>query len=184
MHKKWVEVQTTVRGFETRWGKQSALSVKCRETSAVVCQSLKKLECAVTLNRFHSSILSSFQMHRVTSSLSWQNGCSSWWHPSTWQWTCYMNYEFQSIHKQFQVFTSFGRRDMKSLWNCGSMTCIMCRTCVGSHVSISWSIASSRSAFDHLCNITRTSRQWDAESHIKWGARCKFQIVFNFLHWD
>uniref|UniRef100_A0A3Q2XJN7 Secreted protein n=1 Tax=Hippocampus comes TaxID=109280 RepID=A0A3Q2XJN7_HIPCM len=32
---------------------------------------------------------------------------------------------------------------MKSRWNCGSMTCIICLTCVGSQMSINSSSASS-----------------------------------------
>uniref|UniRef100_A0A673X4F5 Uncharacterized protein n=1 Tax=Salmo trutta TaxID=8032 RepID=A0A673X4F5_SALTR len=32
---------------------------------------------------------------------------------------------------------------MKSRWNCGSMTCIMCLTCVGSQLSINSSSAIS-----------------------------------------
>uniref|UniRef100_A0A4W5QCZ1 Uncharacterized protein n=1 Tax=Hucho hucho TaxID=62062 RepID=A0A4W5QCZ1_9TELE len=38
-----------------------------------------------------------------------------------------------------------GRRkgEMKSRWNCGSMTCIMCLTCVGSQLSINSSNAIS-----------------------------------------
>uniref|UniRef100_A0A4W5MN33 Uncharacterized protein n=1 Tax=Hucho hucho TaxID=62062 RepID=A0A4W5MN33_9TELE len=34
-------------------------------------------------------------------------------------------------------------REMKSRWNCGSMTCIMCLTCVGSQLSINSSSAIS-----------------------------------------
>lgn len=30
--------------------------------------------------------------------------------------------------------SSFGSNEMKSLWNWGSITCIMCRTCVGSQL--------------------------------------------------
>uniref|UniRef100_A0A8C4RY84 Uncharacterized protein n=1 Tax=Erpetoichthys calabaricus TaxID=27687 RepID=A0A8C4RY84_ERPCA len=41
------------------------------------------------------------------------------------------------------ILTSLGRREMKSRWNCGSITCIMCFTCVGSQLSISSSRASS-----------------------------------------
>uniref|UniRef100_A0A8D3B050 Uncharacterized protein n=1 Tax=Scophthalmus maximus TaxID=52904 RepID=A0A8D3B050_SCOMX len=36
-------------------------------------------------------------------------------------------------------------KDMKSLWNCGSMTCIMCFTCMVSHLSINSSRANSLS---------------------------------------
>uniref|UniRef100_A0AAZ3PFK7 Uncharacterized protein n=1 Tax=Oncorhynchus tshawytscha TaxID=74940 RepID=A0AAZ3PFK7_ONCTS len=32
-------------------------------------------------------------------------------------------------------------REMKSRWNCGSITCIMCLTCVGSQLSINSSSA-------------------------------------------
>ena len=73
--------------------------------------------------------------------------------------------------------SSFGRREMKSLWNWGSITwdeasvgisispwwmfsiqngsvstCIMCLTCWGSQLSMSWSRASNRSAWDHREN--------------------------------
>jgi len=40
---------------------------------------------------------------------------------------------------------------MKSRWNWGSITCIMCRTCVGSHSTISSSTAIRRSALPHVC---------------------------------
>uniref|UniRef100_A0A3B3TBR7 Uncharacterized protein n=1 Tax=Paramormyrops kingsleyae TaxID=1676925 RepID=A0A3B3TBR7_9TELE len=39
--------------------------------------------------------------------------------------------------------TSLGSREMKSRWNCGSITCIMCLTCVGSQLSMSSSSARS-----------------------------------------
>uniref|UniRef100_A0A8B9V622 Uncharacterized protein n=1 Tax=Anas zonorhyncha TaxID=75864 RepID=A0A8B9V622_9AVES len=39
--------------------------------------------------------------------------------------------------------TSLGSREMKSLWNCGSMTCIMYLICEGSQRSMSSSRASS-----------------------------------------
>lgn len=47
---------------------------------------------------------------------------------------------------------SLGRSEMKSRWNCGSMTAIMWRTWVGSHNSISWSMANNRSALDQYYN--------------------------------
>uniref|UniRef100_A0A3B1K1X0 Uncharacterized protein n=1 Tax=Astyanax mexicanus TaxID=7994 RepID=A0A3B1K1X0_ASTMX len=34
-------------------------------------------------------------------------------------------------------------REIKSRWNCGSITCIMCFTCVGSQLSINSSSASN-----------------------------------------
>uniref|UniRef100_A0A8C5HAA5 Uncharacterized protein n=1 Tax=Gouania willdenowi TaxID=441366 RepID=A0A8C5HAA5_GOUWI len=42
-------------------------------------------------------------------------------------------------------------KEMKSLWNCGSITCIICLTCVGSQLSISSSSASSFSGPVQLC---------------------------------
>lgn len=68
--------------------------------------------------------------------------------------------------------SSFGSNEMKSLWNWGSITCIMCRTCVGSqlefpdsfwyfagcikikntNLAISSVRAISLSAFDHFAN--------------------------------
>lgn len=48
------------------------------------------------------------------------------------------------------LLTSFGRSEMKSLWNWGSMTCIMCRTWVGSQIWISSSTAIRRSALLHI----------------------------------
>uniref|UniRef100_A0A3B1INX3 Uncharacterized protein n=1 Tax=Astyanax mexicanus TaxID=7994 RepID=A0A3B1INX3_ASTMX len=41
------------------------------------------------------------------------------------------------------VRTSLGSREIKSRWNCGSITCIMCFTCVGSQLSINSSSASN-----------------------------------------
>ena len=37
--------------------------------------------------------------------------------------------------------SSFGNNEIKSLWNCGSITDIICRTWVGWHLPMSWSIA-------------------------------------------
>lgn len=48
------------------------------------------------------------------------------------------------------LLTSFGSSEMKSLWNWGSMTCIMCRTWVGSQICISSSTAIRRSALLHI----------------------------------
>lgn len=48
--------------------------------------------------------------------------------------------------------TSLGNRDMKSRWNCGSITFIIWRTCVGSQCSINRSTAISRSTCDHWSN--------------------------------
>lgn len=48
------------------------------------------------------------------------------------------------------LLTSFGSSEMKSLWNWGSMTCIMCRTWVGSQIWISSSTAIRRSALLHI----------------------------------
>lgn len=47
--------------------------------------------------------------------------------------------------------TSFGSKEMKSLWNWGSITCIMCFTCVGSQLSMSSSKASNFSGPLQLC---------------------------------
>ena len=47
--------------------------------------------------------------------------------------------------------SSLGSNEMKSRWNCGSITAIIWRTWVGSHSSISWSMAHKRSAFDQYC---------------------------------
>uniref|UniRef100_A0A3Q1J3R2 Uncharacterized protein n=1 Tax=Anabas testudineus TaxID=64144 RepID=A0A3Q1J3R2_ANATE len=47
-------------------------------------------------------------------------------------------------------FKSSSRDDMKSLWNWGSMTCIMCFTWLVSHLSISSSRANSRSGPLHV----------------------------------
>uniref|UniRef100_A0A8B9HD66 Secreted protein n=1 Tax=Astyanax mexicanus TaxID=7994 RepID=A0A8B9HD66_ASTMX len=41
---------------------------------------------------------------------------------------------------------------MKSRWNCGSITCIMCFTCVGSQLSINSSSASNFSGPLQLCS--------------------------------
>lgn len=46
--------------------------------------------------------------------------------------------------------TSLGSREMKSLWNCGSITCIMCFTWLVSHLSISSSRANSLSGPLHV----------------------------------
>lgn len=57
--------------------------------------------------------------------------------------------------------TSLGRSEIKSRWNCGSITCIICRTCVGSHSEINSSTAIKRSALPqsykntHHKNITK-----------------------------
>lgn len=51
-----------------------------------------------------------------------------------------------------QGLTSLGSREMKSRWNCGSITCIICLTCVGSQLSINSSSASSFSGPVQLCN--------------------------------
>ena len=57
------------------------------------------------------------------------------------------------------LLTSLGSKEMKSRWNWGSITCIMCFTCVGSQLSMSSSKASSfsgplqlyrRGHFDYL----------------------------------
>uniref|UniRef100_A0A3B4CQ08 Uncharacterized protein n=1 Tax=Pygocentrus nattereri TaxID=42514 RepID=A0A3B4CQ08_PYGNA len=45
--------------------------------------------------------------------------------------------------------------EMKSRWNCGSITCIMCFTCVGSQLSINSSNASSFSGPLQLCTNTQ-----------------------------
>lgn len=45
--------------------------------------------------------------------------------------------------------TSLGSNEMKSRWNCGSITFIMCRTWVGSQRSISMSTATRRSTGVH-----------------------------------
>lgn len=50
-----------------------------------------------------------------------------------------------------QELTSLGSREIKSRWNCGSITCIICFTCVGSQLSISSSSASSFSGPVQLC---------------------------------
>jgi len=92
---------------------------------------------------------------------------SSFINSSTWGWYQHI-FNCHTIPEQHKALTSFGRRDMKSRWNWGSITCIMCRTWVGSHVSISRSIASNRSAFDHLCNDTKHKRFSKTDSiHIK-----------------
>nr|AAT76519.1 dual endothelin 1, angiotensin II receptor [Rattus norvegicus] len=41
------------------------------------------------------------------------------------------------------LLTSLGSKEMKSRWNWGSITCIMCFTCVGSQLSMSSSKASN-----------------------------------------
>ena len=46
--------------------------------------------------------------------------------------------------------TSLGSREMKSLWNCGSITCIMCFTWLVSHLSINSSRANSLSGPLHV----------------------------------
>uniref|UniRef100_A0A3Q3G1A2 Uncharacterized protein n=1 Tax=Labrus bergylta TaxID=56723 RepID=A0A3Q3G1A2_9LABR len=53
--------------------------------------------------------------------------------------------------------TSLGSSDMKSLWNCGSITCIMCFTWLVSHLSINSSRANSLSGPLHACR--RTERE-------------------------
>uniref|UniRef100_A0A493SWW5 Uncharacterized protein n=1 Tax=Anas platyrhynchos platyrhynchos TaxID=8840 RepID=A0A493SWW5_ANAPP len=50
--------------------------------------------------------------------------------------------ELSQAHHLLQL-TSLGSREMKSLWNCGSMTCIMYLICEGSQRSMSSSRASS-----------------------------------------
>lgn len=49
-----------------------------------------------------------------------------------------------------QGLTSLGSREMKSLWNCGSITCIMCFTWLVSHLSINSSRANSLSGPLHV----------------------------------
>lgn len=51
-----------------------------------------------------------------------------------------------------QELTSLGSREIKSRWNCGSITCIICLTCVGSQLSINSSSASSFSGPVQLWN--------------------------------
>lgn len=62
--------------------------------------------------------------------------------------------------------TSLGSREMKSRWNCGSITCIICLTCVGSQLSISSSSASSFSGPVQLCCRSGESerRRWERVS--------------------
>uniref|UniRef100_A0A3Q3IVT4 Uncharacterized protein n=1 Tax=Monopterus albus TaxID=43700 RepID=A0A3Q3IVT4_MONAL len=48
--------------------------------------------------------------------------------------------------------TLFQNREIKSRWNCGSITCIICLTCVGSQLSINSSSASSFSGPVQLWN--------------------------------
>lgn len=57
----------------------------------------------------------------------------------------------QTAERTAFVLTSLGRSDIKSLWNWGSMTCIMCFTWLVSHLLISSSRASSRSGPLHIC---------------------------------
>lgn len=52
---------------------------------------------------------------------------------------------------------SFGSNEMKSRWNWGSITCIMCRTWVSSQRWMSSSMATIRSAFDQCWNSTNHS---------------------------
>uniref|UniRef100_A0A8D0B791 Uncharacterized protein n=1 Tax=Salvator merianae TaxID=96440 RepID=A0A8D0B791_SALMN len=52
--------------------------------------------------------------------------------------------------------TSLGSKEMKSRWNWGSITCIMCFTCVGSQLSINSSKASNFSGPLQLYEIKRT----------------------------
>lgn len=64
-------------------------------------------------------------------------------------------------HKEAHIccdFTSLGSSDIKSLWNCGSITCIMCFTWLVSHLSINSSRASSLSGPLHICRVTNTKR--------------------------
>ena len=60
-------------------------------------------------------------------------------------------------HTHTHTLASLGSREMKSLWNCGSITCITCFTCAVSQRSISWSRASSRSAPLQVCRDQRRS---------------------------
>uniref|UniRef100_A0A3B3SWE9 Secreted protein n=1 Tax=Paramormyrops kingsleyae TaxID=1676925 RepID=A0A3B3SWE9_9TELE len=61
--------------------------------------------------------------------------------------------------------------EMKSRWNCGSITCIMCLTCVGSQLSMSSSSASSFSVPLQLSHepeafITGALQQWPLGTQI------------------
>lgn len=58
-----------------------------------------------------------------------------------------------------EELTSLGSREMKSRWNCGSITCIICLTCVGSQLSINSSSASSFSGPVQLWNVQRTFKK-------------------------
>lgn len=58
---------------------------------------------------------------------------------------------------EIQELTSLGSREIKSRWNWGSITCIICLTCVGSQLSINSSSASSFSGPVQLCNRGRWS---------------------------
>ena len=65
----------------------------------------------------------------------------------------YMSVELNHfIQKNIIRLTSLGRSEMKSRWNCGSMTCIICRTWVGSQYVINSSNAINLSAFPHDWN--------------------------------
>lgn len=57
--------------------------------------------------------------------------------------------------KEEWLQTSLGKREMKSRWNCGSMICIICRTCDASHKDIRSSSAIMRSALLQDWNISK-----------------------------
>uniref|UniRef100_A0A4W4ETD6 Uncharacterized protein n=1 Tax=Electrophorus electricus TaxID=8005 RepID=A0A4W4ETD6_ELEEL len=72
------------------------------------------------------------------------------------------------------LFSAFLPPDeMKSLWNWGSITCIMCFTCVGSQLSINSSSANSFSGPLQLCvrththACTRTHTHSPADTHAR-----------------
>lgn len=66
--------------------------------------------------------------------------------------TLHLQYN-KKVYVGIKQHTSLGRREIKSLWNCGSITSNICLTCIGSQVSISRSIAISLSAFRQCYNI-------------------------------
>lgn len=88
--------------------------------------------------------------------------------------------------------TSLGSREMKSRWNCGSITCIICLTCVGSQLSISSSSASSFSGPVQLCSEGREIERQREGGDIKRGsliarrlvARKREKIPANCTRWE
>nr|Q2QKR2.1 RecName: Full=Dual endothelin-1/VEGF signal peptide receptor; Short=DEspR protein; Short=Dual endothelin-1/VEGFsp receptor; AltName: Full=FBXW7 antisense RNA 1 homolog [Mus musculus]AAY56470.1 endothelin 1/angiotensin II receptor [Mus musculus] len=58
-------------------------------------------------------------------------------------WLCTHNHWTAPSGMRLQPLTSLGSKEMKSRWNWGSITCIICFTCVGSQLSMSSSKASN-----------------------------------------